>query len=110
MDNKSNTARSKDEPVKTSPLPGSGAMLIIKGKLITTRYKERIHEVIMRPKHEKYFLEKYKKYNVTKHGYHSINWSSIGSAKRKLTLQDNTRLTKFLNGWLHVGHKKEHMK
>ena len=61
MDNESNTAKSNNEQVKTTPLPGSGAMLIIKGEMITTRYKEAIHEAIMRPKHKQYFLEKYNK-------------------------------------------------
>lgn len=60
----------KNKPINelTTPrmsYPGRGAMLIIKGEYITTNHKACVKNVIIEPIHRKYFLEKYKKYNVT---------------------------------------------
>ena len=60
----------------------------------------------MRPKHCEYFCERYP--HITKQVYDDIEWLSIGRARSKLSTAINTRLTKYLNGWLNTGHQKGH--
>ena len=45
--------------VHATAYPGSGAMLIIKDKWITTSYKERICQAITEKTPKKYFLKKF---------------------------------------------------
>ena len=87
-------------------------MLIVDGEWITNNYEERIQEAVMRPKHKKWFLSKYAKSRHIKtktiDDYNSIHWRGIGNARRRLNEADNTRLTKYLNGWLNTGRQKGH--
>ena len=95
-------------PVTKYPI--SGASLIINGKHITTNYRSCIKNVVMEPIHLEYFLEKYNKHKITAATYNSICWRGIGRARKNLTIDENVCLTKFMNGWLYVGHQKGHMK
>ena len=90
--------------------PGSGASLNIDGKHLTTNYISCIKNTVIKPIHVEYFLERYKKDNMIAATYKSIYWSGIGRARKNLTIDKNIRLTKFMNGWLTVGHQKGHMK
>ena len=49
------------------PYPGSGAILTINGKQVTTNYKSCIKNAVMEPINKEYFLEKYKKHNSTEY-------------------------------------------
>ena len=56
VDRVSGNARKYGHPTTRRPLPGSGAMLIIKDKWVTTAYREQIHRAIMEPGHRKLLL------------------------------------------------------
>ena len=57
----------------------------------------------MKRKHIDFFLEKYKKNHVTINDYNSIHWRGIGNARKRLSIDKNTRLMKYLNRWLNTG-------
>ena len=60
------------------PYAGSGAMLMINGKWVTSNYETQIQEAIMKPRHLKFFLKKYK--TKTEDDYNGIFWKGIGWA------------------------------
>jgi len=103
----------KDERVngtvhKPKPYSGSGAMLIIDGEWVTNDYANRIQEAIMLPRHIKFFLWKYRDMNLTIDDYNRVNWDGLGNARKTMTTTENTRLCKYLNGWLNTGRQKGH--
>jgi hypothetical protein len=87
------------------PYDGSGAMLIINGKWVTTEYKTQIQTAIMKPKHRAYFQKKFK--HADKTVYDNIAWKIIGQARHNLTHELNSRLSKYMYNWLNTGHQKE---
>ena len=93
------------------PYEGSGTMLRIKGKWITTNYREHIIlEAIMSKHHQKFFLGKYTGDNgrILKSidDYDQISWQGIGNTRKVLTARKNVRIMKLLNGWLNTGIQK----
>ena len=70
-----------------APYPGSGAMLIIDGQWITTKYNEQIRDAMTAASHHTYFT---KKYRITQATYDDINWIGIGHARKSLPLSTNT--------------------
>ena len=97
----------KQSPV--TPLKGSGAMLAIDGTYVTTKFNHHIQTAATKDRHKKYFLERHKDNNMTTDQYESIAWKYIGRARNRLTIRQNSTITKLINKWLNVGHQKEHM-
>ena len=52
------------------------------------------------------FLEKYKKNHIAINDYNIIHWRGIGNTRKRLSIDENTRLMKYINGWLHTGRQK----
>ena len=61
MDNEHEEECTLGDPTPIQPLQGSGAMLSINGRYVTTNYNRNIQEAIMISVHKKYFVDKYKK-------------------------------------------------
>lgn len=92
MDQEATEERKHGRIVNDRPYPGSGAMLIIDGEWITTKYAERIQDASNREAHLAYFLEKYgTKFGFTREHYDSI-WNTIGRAHNGLNDEDNKRV------------------
>ena len=72
MDVECDEEQREGNQLEVTPLKGSGAMLSIDGRYITTNYNNNIQEAIMSKKHKKYFLEQYEKKGLTANGYNSI--------------------------------------
>lgn len=106
LDDRAKHSRVYDIEHQPTPYTGSGAMLMNDGVWITSNYADQIQEAIMKPKHLKFFLKKYKTKTVS--DYRSIFWKEIGWARKKLSEAENIRLTKYLNGWLNTGRQKGH--
>ena len=87
-----------------TPYPGSGTMLIINGKWVTTKYISQIQDAIMAKDHVKFFLEKYN--TNSEDDYNHISWRGIGQACIKLTDTENINITKYVNGLLNTGYQK----
>ena len=51
MDDECDKERREGRPLPVRPLKGSGAMLAINNRFITTNYKQNIHEAIMKGEH-----------------------------------------------------------
>ena len=86
------------------PYEGSGAMLIINNKWVTSKYALQIQEASTLKAHQDFFLDKYP--NKSLDDYHSIYWRGIGIARKQLTLKEDITVTKFMNGWLNTGRQK----
>jgi hypothetical protein len=93
------------QPTYDTPYDGSGAMLIIDGQWVTTEYKTQIQTAIMKPKHRAYFQKKFKHADQTV--YDDIAWKIIGQARRNLSHELNSRISKYMYNWLNTGHQKE---
>ena len=104
MDVASKSSRISDPVTQDTPYPGSGAMLIIKGKWVTTKYKEQIQDALMAKDHLDYFLKKYPDKN--KQHYNSIYWHGIGYARSGLTNYQNINIFKLMNRWLNSGRQQ----
>ena len=104
MDDESKDCRITDDITYDKPYPGSGAMLIINGQWITTKYSEQIRNALMDGKHLQYFFHKYP--NKSKQHYDSIYWHGIGLARRGLTNHQNINIFKLMNRWLNSGRQK----
>ncbi len=89
-----------------TPYPGSGAMLIIGGLWITTKYNEQIRDAMTAATHHTFFT---KKYHIIQATYNDFDWIGIGRASKSLPLSTNIQLTKMLNGWLNTGEQQAHM-
>jgi hypothetical protein len=105
VDQVSGDERRHGTVIQETPYPGSGAMLIIEGKWVTTEYKQQIQTAIMKPKHRAYFTEKFKHIDPTV--YDDILWKTIGLARRNLSHELHSRISKFMYNWLHTGLQKE---
>ena len=105
-DERSKEFRVHDEVTYKTAYEGSGAMLIINNKWVTTKYKLQIQEASTLKAHKAFFLKKYQ--SKTLDDYNSIYWRGIGMARRNLTLKEDTNLTKHMNGWLNTGKQKGH--
>ena len=103
VDKAAGEERMNGQVVTPQPYEGCGAMLIINGKCVTTKYREQIHLASTTPAHIKFFLEKYKKHGKTIDDYNSIYWRGIGNARSKLNPTENVRIMKLMNGWLNTG-------
>jgi hypothetical protein len=73
VDHSSGNERKSGQVVNDEPYEGSGAMLILNGKWVTTEYKAQILNAITEPAHRKYFANKFKHadsqgYMMTSHG------------------------------------------
>ena len=108
VDKAAGEERMNGQVVTPQPYEGCGAMLIINGKWVTTKYREQIHLASTTPAHIKFFLEKYKKHGKTIDDYNSIYWRGIGNARSKLNPTENVRIMKLMNGWLNTGRQKKH--
>ena len=104
MDDRSKNERTNGNIFAPEPYPGSGAMLIIDGEWVTTSYKGRIHDASTRSKHLSHFLMKHPDKCIN--DYNSIDWNGLGRARGSMTPTENMTLTKFMNGWLHIGYQK----
>ena len=103
-DDKSKSVRTNMEPEQPpEPFPGSGAMLIIDGKWIMAGYKEQLTIALTKPRHRKYFLQRFK---TTDKVYDDILWECIGSARRNIRHRMNTRISKYMYDWMHTGKQK----
>ena len=95
MDEASKHSRVNDSITYDTPYPGSGAMLIINGCWVTTKYKEQIKDALLATEHLKYFLNKYP--DLTNHHYNSIYWHGIGYARSGLSNHQNINIFKLMN-------------
>ena len=82
----SNIVNSNNNNKFNTPYPGSGAILIINGKLVTTKYTTQIQDGLILKDHIKFFLEKYKE--NSKDDCNDIYWRGLGQAHSKLTNMD----------------------
>jgi hypothetical protein len=106
-DNLAKTSRTKEPVTFQTPYPGSKAMLIINNKWITTSYHEQIHEAVVHERHKQYFLGRHP--HLQSPDYYSINFRGIGIARKRQKHTHTARITKYMNGWLNVGHQKDKM-
>ena len=106
MDTVSKHSRINHAITCPTPYQGSGAMLIIGGQWIPTKYNEQIRNAMTAATHHTYFT---KKYHVTQATYNNIDWFGIGRACKSLPLSTNIQLTKMLNGLLNTGEQQAHM-
>ena len=81
-------ARTEQTPATVYPYKGTGAMLMINGKWVTTKYAEQIQEAVMKPRHIAFFLKKYKA--RTREDYGRIYWTGIGWSRKRLSLEQDT--------------------
>jgi hypothetical protein len=97
-------------PFENRPYQGSGAMLKIGNKWITSDYKTHIQEAIMKPDHLRWFKTKYNgtdnRIYKSETDYNNIYWKGIGQARKHLNDYDNVRIMKLMNGWLNSGRQK----
>jgi hypothetical protein len=82
VDHSSGNERKHGTIVNEEPFDGSGAMLILDGKWVTTAYKMQILNAITEPAHRKYFASKFK---------HEVN----------------SRISKYMYDWLNTGKQKD---
>jgi hypothetical protein len=108
MDTLAKHSRTHDTVTHQTPYPGSKALLIIDNKWITTEYCEQIQEAITKRKHKQYFLGRHP--HLGPEDYNTIDFRGIGIARKKHKLRQTSRITKYMNGWLNVGHQKIKMK
>jgi hypothetical protein len=106
MDILAKDTRLHREPTEFTPLPGSGAMLCLNNKWITSRYADEIHAAVNETDHKRFFLKKYKKMNKTLVHYNMIHWDGIGAARKRLNETENITIAKYMNGWLNSGRQK----
>jgi hypothetical protein len=92
--------------VHGEPYDGSGDMLIINEKWVTTDYKAQILNAITEPAHRKYFAHKFKHTDSQKI-YDDIAWKFIGTARRNLKHEVNSRISKYMYDWLNTGKQKD---
>ena len=59
----------------------------------------------MKKKHIDFFLKKYKKNHITIDNYNSIHWRGIGNARKRLSIDEDTRSMKYLDVWLNTGRQ-----
>ena len=97
MDDECDEERRKGKPLQVRPLKGSGAMLAINNRFITTNYKQNIHEAIMKGEHKRYFIKRYQKHGLTNKGYDKIAWKYVGRAKKRLPMKHISTVTKLQN-------------
>jgi len=92
------------------PYEGSGAMLRINGKWITTSCHEHILEAVMSKRHQQFFQNKYNGeggwISKSQEDYNKISWQGIDIARKTLTTREHVRIMKLLNGWLDTGRQK----
>ena len=88
------------------PYVGSGAMLKLRGKWVTTKYAECIPDAVMEPQFRAFFLAKHK-FKTTEE-YDTIDWHNIGAARRNIKGNQNTNVSKLIHGWLNTGRQKGH--
>ena len=83
------------------PYEGSKAMLKIKGKWISTKYKETIQRA-----HQREAMKKYcqKRYNWSDEIFASIDNKAIGRARKGFKHSWKVRTSKLMHGWLPVNH------
>lgn len=103
VDHISGDARKHATPKTRTPYPGSGAMLIINDKWITTSYREQIHRAFMEPGHRKFFCSKF---HLDNDIYDTIAWRYIGYARKNLHRELNARIAKYMYNWLNSGRQK----
>ena len=106
MDTVSKHSRINHAITCPTPYQGSGAMLIIGGQWIPTKYNEQIRDAMTAATHHNYFT---KKYHITQATYDNIDWFGIGCACKSLPLSTNIHLTKMLHGLLNTGEQQAHM-
>jgi hypothetical protein len=99
VDHSSGHERKHWSLVQEEPYDGSGAMLIINDRWITTDYKAQILNAITEPAHRKYFARKFKHTDSQKI-YNDIAWKHIGLARRNLKHEVNSRISKYMYDWL----------
>ena len=76
--------------------------LSIDNKWVTTEYREQIQEAITKRKHKQYFLGRHP--HLGPEDYNNVDFRGIGLARKKAKLRQTSRITKYMNGWLNVGH------
>ncbi len=93
-------------PVLSLPYAGSRALLKIGGTWVTSQYRTAIHAA-----HWDGITQAYccKKYHWSDEVFHSVDWDTIGSVRRKLTPAQFTRTSKIMHDWLPVMHMQAHM-
>jgi hypothetical protein len=106
VDHSSGNERKHGTIVNEEPYDGSGAMLILDGKWVTTAYKMQILNAITEPAHRKYFASKFKHEN-SKAVYDNVAWKYIGLARRNLKHEVNSRISKYMYDWLNTGKQKD---
>ena len=104
LDNDAKRSRCHDVARQPTPYIGSGAMLLIDSKWVTTKYELQIQEASIRPIHIAWFLKKYP--HLTPHDYSSIAWRRAGLARKRFSSTENIRIAKYINGWLNSGRQK----
>ncbi|KAL7545317.1 hypothetical protein ACHAWF_008670 [Thalassiosira exigua] len=97
----SNTTHDGTRP---PPLEGSRAMLYLGPNMVTTEMEDQIqyraHEEALRT----YVINKFE---WTPELHACVNWRALGTAKNRLKMNDNIRISKLLHNWLNVGRQKK---
>ena len=93
-------------PVIEPPYAGSKALLRIGKKWITTASESHIRHARWESSTREYC---YKKYSWTRSTFKKVDWTTIGSTRRKMTPTQQMQTSKLMHGWLPVMHMRAHV-
>ncbi len=93
-------------PILTLPYPGSRAMLRIKKRWITAKYKKELYDARRTKYMRIYCMEKYGWDDET---FDSIHWESVSSVRSKMTGTQQMQTMKIMHGWLPIMHMRHHI-
>jgi hypothetical protein len=89
---------------RPKPLEGAQATLYFGNTMVTTDMKAQIQFASQAPKMRAYICERLE---WTDSQYSTVNWSTLGRAKKRLKLHESIRITKMLYENLNVGKQKQ---
>lgn len=81
-------------------------MLRIRGRWVTSKIKKHLYNARRTGPARTYMLEKYEWSDEV---FDSINWTSIGNVRRKLTYVRRMQTSKIMHGWLPIMHMRQHI-
>ncbi|KAL7547196.1 hypothetical protein ACHAWF_010516 [Thalassiosira exigua] len=85
-------------------LEGSRALLYLRSDMVTTEMEDQIQ---YRTHEEALGTYVINKYEWIPELHACVNWRAIGTAKNRLKMNDNIRISKLLHNWLNVGRQKK---
>jgi hypothetical protein len=91
---------------RPKPLEGAQATFYFGNTMVTTDMKAQIQFASQAPRMRAYICERLE---WTDSQYSTVNWSTLGRAKKRLKLHESIRITKMLYENLNVGKQKQMM-